>query len=125
MEAFAIRYGRFSGKLLGLLGHGRSLSGVELRGAELRVRMGYGFRARLPVAAVRSAAPDRARPLGIGVHGWRGDWLVNGSTRGIVRLQLAPEQRARVLGFPVRLRVLRVSLEQPEALLAALRARGA
>jgi hypothetical protein len=57
---------------------------------------------------------------GIGVHGWGGWWLVNGSVAGIVRIEIDPPARARVLGVPVRLRILEVSMQDPEALVAAL-----
>ena len=56
-----------------------------------------------------------------GVHGWAGRWLVNGSGKGLVSLELKPEQRARVLGVPVRLRELIVSVEDPAALIRSLR----
>ena len=56
------------------------------------------------------------------MHGWNGRWLVNGSSHGIVRIDLDPAQRAWVVGLPVSLRTLRVSVEDPDALIAALRA---
>jgi len=48
-------------------------------------------------------------------------WLVNGSSSGIVRIELDPPDEAHVLGFPVTLRVLRVAVEDPAGLAAALR----
>ena len=53
---------------------------------------------------------------GWGAHGWRGEWLVNGSSSGIVRIELEPPGRAKVCGVPVELRVLRVSVEDPAGL---------
>jgi hypothetical protein len=94
---------------------------VELQGGEVRVRMGWGFRARFPGTAVRSATEHRQRPLNRGVHGFAGRWLVNGSGQGIVSLELEPRQRGYVMGFPVRLRSLLVSVEDPAGLIAALR----
>ncbi len=94
---------------------------VEVDVDEVRVRMAWAFRARFPRSAVASATAHRRRPLSRGVHGWRGRWLVNGSGDRIVELALRPEQRARVVGFPVRLRTLLVSVEDPEGLAAALR----
>jgi hypothetical protein len=55
------------------------------------------------------------------VHGFAGRWLVNGSGDGIVSLELRPAQRAWVMGFPVRLRTLLVSVQDPAGLVAALR----
>jgi hypothetical protein len=49
-------------------------------------------------------------------------WLVNGSSTGIVRVELDPPGRAATLGFPVRLRVLRVAVEDPAGLQHALQA---
>lgn len=58
--------------------------------------------------------------MGWGAHGWRGRWLVNGSSKGIVVLEIDPVARGRVLGFPVRVRDLALSLEDPEGLCEAL-----
>jgi hypothetical protein len=33
-----------------------------------------------------------------GVHGWRGRWAVNGSSKGMVELTIDPPVRARVTG---------------------------
>jgi hypothetical protein len=69
---------------------------------------------------MRSAerAPDS--PLSIGVHGWRGRWIVNGAASPMVAISIAPAARARMLGLPVSLRELRVSVDDPEALVAAV-----
>lgn len=93
---------------------------VEVDGDEVRVRMAWAFRARFPRAAVRAVRDVARRPFSRGVHGWAGRWLVNGSGDGLVELALAPAQRAWVVGFPVRLRSLRVSVDDPRGLAAAL-----
>ena len=82
--------------------------------------MGYAFRADVPRASIRSAqrAPDS--PLSIGVHGWRGRWIVNGAASPMVAISIDPPARARILGLPVSLRDLRVSVDDPEALVHAL-----
>ena len=46
---------------------------------------------------------------------------MNGSGQGIVSIDLEPRQRGYVVGFPVRLRNLLVSVEDPAGLMAALR----
>lgn len=51
-----------------------------------------------------------------GVHGAAGRWLVNGSGEGILAIDFEPVQRAYVLGIPVRLRQLLVSVEEPDGL---------
>ena len=93
---------------------------VALDGQDVSVRMAWGFRARLPRAAVAGVQRIALRPLSRGVHGWGGRWLVNGSAEGLLEITLRPEQRARVIGFPVRLHTLVVSVEDPEGLRAAL-----
>lgn len=96
-------------------------SWIEVGPAEVACRMSWAFRARFPLAAVASAEPVRTRRvLSRGVHGLAGRWLVNGSGKGIVSIALDPPQRAYVMGFPVRLRELDVSVEDPDGLRAAL-----
>jgi len=94
-------------------------SSIELDDRDLRVRLGLAFRARIPRAAVRAARMG-GRRHGVGVHGWRGRWLVNTSLRGIVTLELDPPVRARFNGIPLRLRELRLSVDHPDAFVAAL-----
>jgi hypothetical protein len=89
----------------------------------MEVHMGWGFHARLASDAVRSAEPYDGRVWGWGAHGWRHRWLVNGSTEGILRIHLQPRQRGRVMGFPIRLDEVMVSVEDRDGLLALLTAR--
>lgn len=97
---------------------------VELGDETIRVRMGWGFSARMPRRLVARAGPGKppAIRLTAGAHGWGGRWLVNGAPDGIVDIDLAEPVRAFVAGFPVRLKILSVSLEDPDGFLAALRA---
>ncbi len=95
---------------------------VEVEGEEVRVRMGWAFRTRFPRSAVASAIGFRGKALSRGVHGFAGRWLVNGSGQGIVSIDLAPRQRGYVMGFPVRLRQLLVSVEDPVGLMRVLTA---
>lgn len=121
-ERFAIRFG-FWKWLLALLGMGPGVSDVETGPRELRVRMGWGFRTTIPASSVSGVHRDRDMWWGIGVHGWAGRWLVNGSVRGIVRIEVDPPARAWVIGVPVRLRELFVSLDDPDGFVAALSSR--
>lgn len=121
MRTFAFSYDRWCGWLLGLLGHGRSLSRITVDDREARVVMGLAFRSTIPRSAIRDAAPETGRrPWSRGVHGWRGRWLVNGSADGLVRIELDPPVQARVMGIPVALRTLVVSVEEPHDLVTAL-----
>ena len=117
--SFPFRYGLFR-PLLSVFGAGPAFSGITLDGDQLRVRMGWAFRADVPVDSVTGAEPFKGLVGGIGVHGWRGTWLVNGAARGVVSIHIDPPARARVLGVPVKLRVLQVSVESPDELVAAL-----
>jgi hypothetical protein len=118
---FPIRYAAGLRPLFSMLGMGPARSGVEVTAQDVRVRMGWAFLARLPLADLRHVTPD-VRPLvrGWGVHGWAGRWLVNGSSRDLVRLDIHPACRARTLGIPIRLRTLWVSLTDPDAFIAAV-----
>lgn len=82
--------------------------------------MGWAFRSRFPRTAIALAAETHERPLSRGVHGFAGRWLVNGSGRGILTIYLKLAQRGYVMGFPVGLRELMVSVAEPLALAAAL-----
>jgi hypothetical protein len=118
VPAFAISYSPVSSVVFRVLGPRRS--GVEIDDAHVTVRMGWAFSARFPRSAMRSAALDTGSVWEWGVHGWRGTLLVNGSSRGIVRLELEPPQHGRTLVFPLRLQELRVSVERPHELVAEL-----
>ncbi len=93
---------------------------VDVASTILVVRMGWSFRATIERAAITAVRDDTDRVLGWGAHGWRGVWLVNGSSSGIVRIEIEPPARAHVIGFRVRLQALRVALEDPTAFRAAL-----
>jgi len=94
---------------------------VRLEGHEVSVRMAWAFRATFDRSHITGTAPLEGRiPLTRGVHGWGGRWLVNGAGDGILQIDLQPRQRAYVMGFPVGLRQLRVSVADPPALAAAL-----
>jgi hypothetical protein len=94
---------------------------VDLDDEHLVVQLGWAFHLAVPRSAVVAALPDHGRIGGIGAHGWAGSWLVNTTSKGLVRLELDPPGRATVVGVPVTVRVLRVSLTQPESFLATVR----
>ncbi|MFM8999740.1 MAG: hypothetical protein ACKOKE_06760 [Actinomycetota bacterium] len=120
-RVFPIRFDGIS-RPMALIGFTRAGSRVVLEERDLDVRMGWGFALRVPRAAVRTAAPDHRPLLDRGVHGWFGRWNVAASSRGLVRIEFASPVAARVGPVPVRVRTLRVSLEEPEAFLLALEA---
>jgi len=118
---FPISFDRWYRVLSSLLALPPSTAYVELDGSQIEVRMGWAFRTRFPRSAVISTSILDIKPLSRGVHGFRGRWLVNGSGRGIVSIHLIPVQRAYVMGVPVRLQELLVSVTEGPALAAALR----
>lgn len=94
---------------------------VELNADSVRVRMDWAFRAAFPRNSVsRAVRGIEGIVLGVGIHGFAGRWLLNGSLHGLVSLHLQPQQRAHVFGIPVKLRELQLSLDDPEAFLAAV-----
>ena len=121
MAEFAMSYTRGLLPLFVPLGIGPGLTRISINDGGVLVRMGWAFQATIPASAVAQAELDGSRVTGWGVHGRAGSWLVNGSSRGIVRLDIEPPVSARVIGFAVRLRTLRLSLADPDAFLGALR----
>jgi hypothetical protein len=120
-QRFPIRFDQWFSALSSALGLPRSSSYVEVDGDQVTVRMGWAFRSRFPRAAVDSTAESDLNPISRGVHGFFGRWLVNGSGQGILTINLTPHQRGYVAGFPVRLRQLLVSMEEPQKLAATLK----
>ena len=118
---FPISFDRWYGVFSSLLGLPPSTAYVDLDGAQVEVRMGWAFRARFPRSAIASTSTLDIRPLSRGVHGFGGRWLVNGSGRGLLSIRLSPAQSAYLMGLPVRLRELLVSVTDSSALAAALR----
>jgi hypothetical protein len=117
---FSIDFDRWYGGLSCLLALPPAAAYVDVGEHEVEVRMGWAFRSRFPRSAVRSISPSAHAPISRGVHGFGGRWLVNGSSRGLVTLALSPAQRAHVLGWPVSLRELSVSVADSAGLGAAL-----
>ena len=114
-----VRYNRLFHAYSVPFGMGPKRSYVRIGDDTVHVRMGWGFRADIPLTSVTNATLESDRVVGLGVHGWNGEWLVNGSTKDVVRLTIDPPVTARVFGVNVQLRVLLISLEDPAVLLAA------
>jgi hypothetical protein len=123
LQRFPIRFDAWYGKLSRALFLPPSSSHIEVSEREVRVQMGWAFRSHFPKTAVIFTTKADKKPLSRGVHGFGGRWLVNGSGEGILIIHLSPAQRGYVMGFPVRVRELMVSVAEPEAIAAALRHR--
>lgn len=119
---FPIRFSAGNRILFRLLLIPTSSAYVELGPDTILVRMSWAFSGRIPRRLVSTAGPGKPPLIRFtaGAHGWRGRWLVNGSAAGIVRVQLSEPTRAYVTGFPIRLKELSVSLDDPDGFLAQL-----
>ncbi len=117
---FPIRYDTFGRIVMPLALCFPSQSWVEIDGTTVRVRLAWAFRATFDAGNVESAAVGRNVVVTRGAHGWAGRWLVNAASGPIVAIRLRSRGRAWVAGFPVRLRELRVSIDDPEAFIAAV-----
>jgi hypothetical protein len=87
------------------------------------VRMGVGgwaFQAAVPRSSIADASQVDGPVWSWGAHGWRQRWLVNGSSKGLVRLTITPSARGRCLGFPLRIGELTLSLAKPEEFIRAV-----
>ncbi len=119
----SFRFDPISKVLMSLLGLGPRRSWIEVTDSQLNVRMGWAFRLRARKNGVVEAAPRPSTGItfGVGVHGWRGTWVVNGAIRPAVEIRFEPRQRAWMMFIPLRVRTLRVSSEDPNTLIEALR----
>jgi hypothetical protein len=117
---FEFRFDRLGSAVMTPLGAGRKFSHIDVTDSDVDVRLGWTFSAHIPRASVQSARLHEASTPSRGAHGWRGRWLVNGASTGLVAITLDPPVKARVTGVPVTLRELIVSADAPDDLVAAL-----
>jgi hypothetical protein len=113
-----IRFGRLK-PLFVVLGITPASSYLELDTDRVRVRLSWAFRGGMPRPSIRSVRRV-SNSISIGAHGWRGRWLVNGAAGPLVAIAIDPPGRAWVLGVPMRLRELIVSVDDPDAVIAEL-----
>lgn len=110
MTRLAIKYTQPYTAILFATGAPPSAAYIEVDGDMVRAHMGRLFRAEFARTAVASVEQVR-RVVSVGVHGWKGRWIVNGTNGPIARVVLDTPARARVVGVPVRLRELLVSVD--------------
>ena len=102
-QHFKIRYSGPRRILNTVLGIGPGVSGIEVGPDTVSVSVGWAFSASIPRAAIRSAE------------------LANGEAgSSVTSLAIDPATKARSIVFPVRLRRLIVSVEDPQGLITAL-----
>jgi hypothetical protein len=122
-RSFPIRYSGLSRWFFVPLLLGERHADVSLTAAEIRVRMGWAFRATIPRSSIRRAARHRDVPWAVGVHVLDvrlKTWLVNASREGIVFLDLEPPARGRSGPFPITIERLGLGLEDPDTFLAEI-----
>jgi hypothetical protein len=117
---FPVSYASVLLPLFKVIGLGPRQSGAWVSQESVRVVMGWGFRSTIARSSVRKIEPDNEAVTAWGVHGWRGRWLVNGSSSGVVRLEIDPAAQAWVVGIPVQLKTLWLSVTSPRELIDEL-----
>lgn len=86
--------------------------------------LGWAFSAVIPRSSISEGEPYHGPVFGWGAHGWRGRWLVNGSSRGLVTLRIDPAARGRCVFIPLRVSELTLSLEDPSSFIDVVRRAG-
>jgi hypothetical protein len=119
-RAYDMRVARWMRPILAACGMGRRRTRIALTDSVLRVRAGIWFRVQIDRQSVRRVSRERDVWWAIGVHtDLRSRWLVNGSPRNIVALELDPPARGRMAGIAIKVRRLGLSLEDPERFISA------
>jgi hypothetical protein len=118
-----LRFDRWYLPLSVPLGLGPKSSELRVDAGNLYIKMGWAFSASIPLASIKSAEPADTRVYAAGVHYGSGRWLVNGSTKGLVKLAIEPAVEAKVLKRSVTVSELWVSVTDPDALVAACTAK--
>jgi hypothetical protein len=119
-QRIPILFDRWYAVLSTALGLFPSSSYLQVTSDVVHVRMGWAFRAAFPKGAIASTEIASQSVMSRGVHGFAGRWLVNGSGQGLVIINVNPVQRCHVLGLPLRLKQLIVSVAEPGALVSLL-----
>jgi len=110
-----IRYGTPWRWLLPILLLPARFAYLRIDGDVVKLRMGWAFRAKFSRVDVSDVVKHRP-VVSIGVHGWKGRWFVNGAHRPIAVIRLSQPARGRVLGFPVTVCEIFVSVDDRDAL---------
>ncbi|RUP00973.1 MAG: hypothetical protein EKK34_31655 [Mycobacterium sp.] len=114
-----LRFDRWYVPLAVAVGLGPKSSELRVEGGKLHVKMGWAFTADIPLSSIKSAEASNERVFTAGVHVMGSRWLVNGSRKGLVQLTMDPPVPASVWWKSITLKVLVVSVTDPDALIAA------
>jgi hypothetical protein len=110
-----IRYGSPWRWLLTFLLIPARFSYIKIDRDEVKIRMGGAFRTKFPRRDVTDVANHRP-VVSVGAHGWKGRWIVNGAHRPIAMIRLAQPVPGRMIGFPVTVREIWVSVDNRDVL---------
>jgi hypothetical protein len=123
-RTFKMAYWPWLLPLMFVVGAGPSTAHIEIDGDVLRVKMGwFWFRATIPLRSIVHARRSANAWFSIGIHtDVMHGWIVNGSPFGMVQLTIEPPAEGRFAGLPIQVGNLWLSLEDPDAFLAALTA---
>jgi hypothetical protein len=121
-QRFAFSYDTLGRSVMSPLGAGPKFSHIDIDpvSGTLEVRQGAFFQASVPLSSIIGASRYTSRTVSRGAHGWGGRWLINGSGEGLVSLNISPSAKGRVLGVPVTMRELILSMATPDEFIAAL-----
>ncbi len=114
-----LRYDRWYRPLAVAVGLGPNDSELRVGAGNLHVKMGWAFTADIPLASIKRAEASNERVFAAGVHVMGSRWLVNGSRKGLVQLTIDPPVPARVWRKSITLKVLVLSVTDPDALISA------
>jgi hypothetical protein len=120
---FSFSWNRFMRILMYVLFAGPRHSTIRVDHDSVRVTMGvrgWAFTANVPLLSIADATEVAGPVWAWGAHGWRGRWLVNGSSRGLVRLTIMPKAHGRCAVFPLRVGELTLSLADPAGFVRAV-----
>lgn len=123
MQAFQLSYDAWFKPLAVVCGMGPRRVRITVDDRGVRIKCGFWFRTVIPRDRIVSAERATRRVVSRGVHGFWGRWLVNGSSRGLVRLRIEPWVEVRI-PISLKLRDLTVSLDDPDGFLASVTSAG-
>jgi hypothetical protein len=121
-RSFRMAYWSWLLPIMLVAGAGPSTAQITIEDDVLRVQMGwFWFRATIPLRSILHARRSGNAWFSVGVHTTgMGGWIVNGSPLGMVHLTIEPPASGRFAGLPIQIRNLWLSLEDPDAFVAAL-----
>lgn len=101
------------------MGLGPARSELRIEAGNLHVKMGWAFKAAIPLASITNAEATGTRVYAAGVHFVGTHWQVNGSRQGLVALTIEPAAQTKMWRRSLPVATLVVSVTDPDALIAA------